>query len=257
MHAAGFRHNTTKGRDNEGIAFVPDPSAATDSVPSGTSLSPSGTLFISGEEDGRIVEYGMDATPTGRELSLPPELQQLPPNLGIEALTYNAATRQMWLCNESMPVWLAEVGDSLSAATSAAQKPPTVCPYALDAPSKRREKARNYAHGIGTLAAMDDGSVLVLEREFHVPRKRIGASVVCKLFQVWPALHRGDSPLAKRQLCQWRTRLTLTSRSLANYEGMCLGPRLRDGSRVLVLVADSQHRHGGVLRDWIKTVRLK
>lgn len=37
---------------------------------------------------------------------------------------------------------------------------------------------------------------------------------------------------------------------------MCLGPKLKDGSRILVLVADSQDQYGGVLKDWIKTIRL-
>ena len=57
-------------------------------------------------------------------------------------------------------------------------------------------------------------------------------------------------------MAEWRTRLTLAGRSLANYEGMCLGPTLADGSRVIVLVADSQNQYGGVLKDWIKTLRL-
>ena len=45
--------------------------------------------------------------------------------------------------------------------------------------------------------------------------------------------------------------------SFANYEGMCLGPVLPDGGRVLILVADSQPGYKGILRDWFKTIVLK
>ena len=42
----------------------------------------------------------------------------------------------------------------------------------------------------------------------------------------------------------------------ANYEGMCLGPKLEDGSQTIILISDSQSRYKGVLQDWIKTLVL-
>jgi hypothetical protein len=60
--------------------------------------------------------------------------------------------------------------------------------------------------------------------------------------------------LDKQLVARWRTKLNLTRRNLANYEGMCLGPRLSDGRQVLVLISDSQHRYRGVLKDWIKVI---
>ena len=48
----------------------------------------------------------------------------------------------------------------------------------------------------------------------------------------------------KQLLCDFETRLVMTAAgidvALANYEGMCLGPRLPDGRRCLILIADSQ-----------------
>jgi hypothetical protein len=45
-------------------------------------------------------------------------------------------------------------------------------------------------------------------------------------------------------LCSFETGISLTPAgidvALANYEGMCLGPRLPDGRRCLVLIADTQ-----------------
>lgn len=67
-----------------------------------------------------------------------------------------------------------------------------------------------------------------------------------------------DSPFIKKQLLtEWRTGLSLVSRSFANYEGMCLGPKLEDGSLVLILLSDSQDQYAGVLKDWFKTIVLK
>ena len=63
--------------------------------------------------------------------------------------------------------------------------------------------------------------------------------------------------LEKRLLTSWRTHLTLLRHSIANYEGMCLGPTLTDGSRVLLLVADSQGQYAGVLKDWITSIKVK
>jgi hypothetical protein len=118
--------------------------------------------------------------------------------------------------------------------------------------------------GVSELCALDDGSLLVLEREFRVPKKLIGASVEQKLYRVVPKPEQRLNPaerltdevtfLDKQLVARWRTKLNLTRRNLANYEGMCLGPRLSDGRQVLVLISDSQHRYRGVLKDWIKVI---
>ena len=63
--------------------------------------------------------------------------------------------------------------------------------------------------------------------------------------------------MTKYLLAEWRTRLNITARSIANYEGMCLGSRLADGSQSIILVADSQNRYKGVLKDWLKTLIIK
>ena len=60
--------------------------------------------------------------------------------------------------------------------------------------------------------------------------------------------------MRKTLLTQWTTRLTFWGRSFANYEGMCLGPQLPDGSWVLILLSDSQDQYAGVLKDWFKTI---
>lgn len=225
------------GRDDEGVAYNP----ATN------------TIWISGEADNRIMEYGMDGKRTGRELRLPEVFSHLPSNLGLEALSYNAHTQTYWTCNEAGSIVLQSFGADL--------KPQRSFHYELDAPEADASKAGHYAHGVGTVCALDDGSVLLLEREFFVPRMKLGAFVNCKLFRVQPnavdSLAATNQAMKKQELASWRTSLSLLGRSIANYEGMCLGPTLADGSRVLLLVADSQNQYAGVLKDWITSIKIK
>ena len=114
---------------------------------------------------------------------------------------------------------------------------------------------------------MPDGQLLVLEREAFIPKVKLGAFCQCKLYVIDP-LHgepwkisepmSQDTPfLKKRLLTEWKTRLGLLDRSFANYEGMCLGPQLQDGSQVLILISDSQDQYAGVLRDWMKTIVIE
>ncbi len=203
------------------------------------------------------------------------------PNYGYESLTYDALRDCLWTVSEStMPM----DGQAATPSNGGANvlrlfafrpecllkdKPAsdTVCVasyvYRMDPPSTTR-KARVYAMGVSELCTLPDGRLLVLEREAFVPKKKIGAFCHCKLFVVDPAVSALvplSSPLSpdvpcmqKTLLTEWRTSLTLLGRSFANYEGMCLGPCLKDGSQVLLLVSDSQDRYGGVLRDWIKSI---
>lgn len=235
----GFKSSGKPNRDGEGIACNPH----------------TNTIFISGEADNYIKEYDMDGNLTGRAIPPAPLYRHLHGNLGLEALSYNQKTRLLWTCNESDSVFIQSFNDSL--------KPVNTYFYNLDKPIKERTKARYYAHGIGTICALDDSSLLVLERELYVPHKKIGAFVNCKLFRISPTNDISDylqtsnlTSLHKTLLATWKTKLNLLDRSFANYEGMCLGPTLKDGSQVVLLVADSQNQYRGVLHDWLTSLRL-
>ena len=221
-------------RDGEGIAYNPH----------------SNTIFISGEADNNIKEYDMSGHLTGRVIPPTPLYRHLPGNLGLEALSYNAATHRLWTCNESDSVFIQSYDDSLKMGGTYF--------YQLDEPIANKSKAQYYAHGIGCITALDDGSLLLLEREFYVPKKKIGAFVNCKLFHIFPQHNKAlkVEPQAKKLLLQWKTSLNILRLDIANYEGMCLGPTLKDGSRVLLLVADSQNQYRGVLKDWMKSLTL-
>ena len=138
--------------------------------------------------------------------------------------------------------------------------------YQMDQPSTHK-KADIYVMGVSELCVLPDGQLLVLEREAFIPKIKIGAFCKCKLYLINPLNSDGfsmeekfsaDTPfLKKRLLTEWKTGLSLSKRSFANYEGMCLGPKLEDGSQVVILLSDSQDQYAGVLKDWFKTIVIR
>ena len=148
----------------------------------------------------------------------------------------------------------------------------TAYAYQMDQPSTHK-KADIYVMGVSELCALPDGQLLVLEREAFIPKIKIGAFCKCKLYLVNPLNSEefsmkekfsmkenisSDTPfLKKRLLAEWKTGLSLSKRSFANYEGMCLGPKLEDGSQVVILLSDSQDQYAGVLKDWFKTIVIR
>ena len=201
----GFRSSTYANRDAEGIAYN----------------SHTNTLWITHEADNLIREYNLDGSRTERIVPQTDIYKRLPGNLGLEALSYNALTKELWTCNESDTIYIQSYNELL--------QPQRTFIYHLDTP---------------------EASLLLLEREFYVPHKKIGSFVNCKLFHYVPGQPE------KQILAQWKTKLNLTQRNIANYEGMCLGPTLNDGSRVILLVADSQDQYAGILKDWLKSLKL-
>lgn len=251
----GFVSSDSVGnRDSEGLAYD----------------SRRGTVWIVGEADNKIVEYHENGRRTGRVISLQPGVG----NGSYESLAYDFGRDLLFTCTESpLPsdVPLGKDGRldgeaiRLQAFDGGLSKVGTWL-YVTGAARARMSDAANYAFGISELLC-SDSCLLVLEWEVFVPKKKIGAWVQSRIYVVnssdmFSADGRvsedySERPLPKRLLCDWRTKLTLVSRSFANYEGMCWGPRLVDGSRTIILVSDSQNQSHGVLRDWFRTIVLK
>lgn len=246
----GFVADSIPCRDAEGITWLPETE----------------TLLVVGEKDSRILEYDMSGCLTGRIIKLEHGMV----NCGYESITYNDSTRMIWTCTENilskdMPYY-DRTGEAIIRLQSydMSLSPVSQYAYKLDAPHTTNRSPKYYAHGVSELLALDNGALMVLEREFIVPKNIVGASVKCKLYEVMPSaiscFGQGETdcgfpkPMTKTKIHEWDTKLTLWNRSLANYEGMCLGPRLVDGSQVIVLIADSQNRQGGILRDWFRTM---
>ena len=220
----GFRSCGLPNRDMEGICYHP----ATN------------TVFISGEQDNEVYEYSLDGQRTGRRLEMPAIFKEANHNYGLESLTYDS-NRHLFFTTSERPL----KGDSLLRIQSFGDdlKPQRCYFYRPDAPISRK-----HFHGVSEICSLDDGRLLVLERQIRVPRLKIGASTTIRIYEVTPS----DEPiLEKRLLTEFRTRLNFTSRKFANYEGLC-----QVAPDWLLLVADSQNRYKGILRDCFLMIKI-
>ena len=234
-------------RDEEGICYMPQTQ----------------TVFVSGEEDQEILEYNLQGQLTGRKLSIPEVFKTAYSNGGFEALTYQEKTHRFWTTSEftlkadgekptidrkiKNRLRLQSFGDDL--------QPKEQYWYETDLAVTRKHKGRSIL-GVSGLAALEDGRVVVLEREMYFPTKQIGSYDLVRLYVVDPSQHQPGDVLEKTLLATFRTKVNLTRRSFANYEGICVGPKLSDGRQLLILVCDSQNQYRGVMKDWFKTVVL-
>ena len=122
-------------------------------------------------------------------------------------------------------------------------------PYLIDEPLEDISKPdQRHAYGVSELTALSDGTLLVLEREVYIRPLYLNSWVMNKLFRIKPGNPQ------KQFVVGWRTWLRLGDMDFADYEGMCEGPLLPDGRRVIVLCADSQNQAKGVLKDYFRTI---
>ena len=234
-------------RDEEGICYMPQTQ----------------TVFVSGEDDQEILEYNLQGQLTGRKLNIPEVFKTAYSNGGFEALTYQVATQRFWTTSENTlkadgqkPTVKRKIGNRLRLQSFGDDlQPKEQYWYETDSAVTRKHKGRSIL-GVSGLAALDDGRIVVLEREMFFPKKQIGSYSLVKLYLVDPTQQQPGEVLQKTLLAEFRTKVNLTRRNFANFEGICVGPRLADGRQLLVLVCDSQNQYRGVMKDWFKTVIL-
>ncbi len=176
-------------------------------------------------------------------------------NFSFEALTISGDGKTMWTANEE-----ALKGDGMTS-TQSAGSTVRLTKYVRSSLGADWTLAGEWAYltqpvgsapvvwnndvksrsGVAGLCALPDGTLLVLERNLH-GRSVFSANFYTKIYQVdftgatdvsnLPGL-TGASYTGVR-----KTQLFGLDNVRVNYEGICLGPRLDDGSCVLVLVAD-------------------
>lgn len=251
----GFFGSSMLGADEEGICFYPNRNS----------------VFIAREADNSICEYNLSGNFIGTQLFVPSYLRSASTNYGLESLTYNAKTHLFWTTTESTlkndgkqaaPMLLIENRLRLQAFDENFN-PIAQYAYKMDK-STVNKPARNYAMGVSDIVALDNGMLLIMERELYVAPLIFGSFVKNKIYCVDTNSSQeistnssliDTSPYMKKQLlAEWKTALTLFHQDFANYEGMCLGPKLHNGAQVLVLCADSQNQYRGILRDWFRTI---
>ena len=234
-------------RDEEGVCYMPQ----------------NQTIFVSGEKDQEIIEFDLQGQLTGRRLNIPEVFKTAYSNRGFEALTYQQKTHRFWTTSEST---LQADGDKPTIDKKIKNRlrfqsfgddlqPKEQYWYETDSAIVKKRKG-NSIMGVGGLAALEDGRIVVLERELYFPKKQIGSYCLVKLYVVDPGKHQPGEQLNKTLLTSFRTKFNLLRRNFANYEGICVGPKLSDGRQILLLICDSQNQYKGVMRDWFKTVIL-
>ncbi len=209
----GYRSSGQPNCDMEAICFFP----------------PAATVFIANEQLNEVNEYTIDGQRTGRQLEIPEDIGRANHNYGLESLCYDARRHRFFTTTErplkgDTLLRIMAFDDHLHLAETYYYQP--------DKPLSRK-----YYQGVSELCAQDDGRLLVLERQIRVPRLKVGAKTVVRLYEVVPS----DGRLLKKRLVrEIKTRLTLTGRKFANYEGLCALP-----GGWLLLIADSQNRYKG------------
>lgn len=213
--------------------------------------------------DERAVAIAKHDPHTGRRLdgpvALPPEMKNTYRDSGIESLTMSEDGLVMWTCAEESlrtdgPRATRKAGSYVRLARlerkSAADpwRPAGQWVYLTDEvvgkPWYNRKKEDITRSGISELCLLEDGTLLVLEREFSVvviPRLR------CRIYET--DFTDADNVLGRASLADGASpprtvakRLIHEITGLSMYEGMCLGPSMKDGSRLLVLVSDGDNR---------------
>lgn len=232
---SGTAGATGNSPDNEGVVYA------------------NGMLYVSAENQ-TIREYDLDGVATGKSFAIPTDMRSdsIVPNGGFEALAYDESTGFFWTTTE-FPLKRDTVPPRLHRLQcfGADLKADTRFLYQMDEPVKTAAQGKAawaYVFGIPAMTALGDGRLLVMEREVFVPHGKpldiLSFSFAkTKVYVVDPSGDTADI-LPKQLLCEFETRISFTAAgidvALANYEGMCLGPRLSDGRRCLILIADSQ-----------------
>lgn len=221
---------TQKGaasRDVEGIVYLPS----------------SKTFLTCGETNQDILEYDIEGKPTGRKLEIPEDMASASlcqNNQGFESLAYNSKTGLIWTTTEAPLEKDKELFNkngrlirlqSFKEDFSAGQR----FLYLIDKPEIENEiNSATYGYGVSDMLALDDGKLIVMEREVYVNISKLNVWCKVRLYLVDPVNDKGGI-LNKSLLASFKT----SSGALADYEGMCEGPVLSDGSKTILLICDS------------------
>jgi len=198
-----------------------------------------GRVWVSDEDDHSIRQFDPQ---TGREtakVAVPAVyLKNMVPNRSFEALTISPDGLRMYAANEDTlkcdgAIAGAERGGLVRiqefSRTGAGSPWTPTRQFFYPTEVVEGEPYNGIAiSGVSALCAPGDGTLLVLEREMS-RKNPLFPSFHARLFEI--DLSDAGRPVKKRGVWDEDT-------MFANYEGITLGPKLRNGSRSLVLVSD-------------------
>lgn len=237
-----------------------------------------GALWVSDETGPSIfrVATGSDPEKWGADFERPPEREALPPSLSrclpnraLEALTFDPASGTLYTASETGVEGEAPGFSRLVSIPPRRPSTETAGRFGEKAIVREwlvpLEPATGAAlamlpapfTGLCGLAALPDGRLLALERTFGYefapgpdgePVQSLCRFAVSLLDPNGGTDPGGPPVLEKRVL--WRALA-----GNANYEGICLGPELPDGGRLVVLVSDGDvSRRRGLEMRWKKSL---
>ena len=238
------------GNDMEGCAFDPA----------------SGKVWISQETSALIREFDPATGALIRSAPVPAIQKQYVGNYSLEALTIAGDGKTMWTANEEAlkvdgPLATNTVGSvvRLTKFTRAAVRdnwtPAGEWAYVTQPIGSVKDS--HTRSGVSGLCALPDGTLLVLERRCYSP-EGFFPDFNIRLYQVNFAGATDVSAIsALKDATYTKTTKSLlwqytNTTDMPNYEGICLGPRLNDGSCALVLISDA----GSYAEEGIITLKL-
>ena len=213
-----------------------------------------GRVWVSDESDHSIRQFDPQ---TGREtarVAVPDVyLKNMRTNRSFEALAISPDGLRLYAANEDTLVCDGAAADNVRGGLVRIQE------FAREGASAPWRATRHWMYptekvegekhsgiaisGVAALVAPGDGTLLVLEREMS-RKNPLFPSFHARLFEV--ALDDAAEPVRKRTVWDEDT-------MFANYEGVSFGPKLKNGTRALVLVSDG----GGEAEERIQVLSLR
>ena len=223
-------------------------------------------VWVGDEHDGSIRAFRPATGELAKSLDVPAVYGAFRYNRSFEALSIRADGLEMWTCNEDAlcrsdavnrdgppvddgPRTTRERGSTVRiqkfarAATQFDWKPAGQWAYRTD-PIGGRNFAGKARSGVAEMCCLDDGTVLVLEREMSVKGGGIlpVPSFRCRIYEVDFAGATDVSGISSLNGATYRPAgkkaVFDKDTGFAMYEGLCLGPLLADGSRSLLMISD-------------------
>jgi len=238
------------GNDMEGCAFD----------------SCSGYVWISQETSALIREYDPTTGTLYRNAPVPAVQKNYNGNYSLEALTISGDGMTMWTANEEAlkvdgPLATNSVGSIVRLTRfvrySVYDNWTPNGEWAYETQPIGSVKDEHTRSGVSGLCALPDGTLLVLERrcynpegffpDFEVSVYQVNFSGATDVSSIASLKGASYTKTTKQKLWSYKH-----GSDMPNYEGMCLGPRLNDGSCVLVLISDG----GSYAEEGVFTLKL-
>ena len=221
-------------------------------------------VWVGDERDGSIRAFQPVTGKRAKTLDVPEVYGAFRYNRSFEALSIRANGLEMWTCNEEalcrsdavnkkgIPVDDGPRTTRERGTVVRIQKFTRVTPQSdwkmagqwayMTNPIGGMDFLGKSRNGVAEICCLDDGTVLVMEREMSIKEWSLMPSFLCRVYQVDFAGATDVSDISSLNGAKYspvsKTAVFDRNTGLAMYEGLCLGPRLADGTRSMIMISD-------------------